>query len=262
VDTQAALADAAASRAGIPAVERINLLKVPLDIVPQEQLADTIYSLLAAGGPRNIVLLSLWDLLKARMTGEYRSFVLGAALVIPISKSLISGARFLTRKTPVRYMPFDFVINLLTILEKRRHSLYLLGGKPRILKKTEKNLRQTFPELRIVGRYVGSFKRQEEPTILQAVRKAGPSLLLAGKGIHGEERWIARNNTSLPPGIRLWCSDLFDIFAERKKRPSHAVFERGFEWIGYCFQQPLKFFRFFPYCYYKILLLIYRLFKQ
>lgn len=262
MDTQAVLAGPAHSQAGIPVTERINLLKVPLDIVPQEQLADTVYRLLAAGGPRNIVLLSLWDLLRARRTGEYRSFVLGAALVIPISKSLVSGARFLTRKTPVRYMPFDFVISLLTILEKRRYSLYLLGGKPRILKKTEKNLRQTFPELRIVGRYVGSFKRQEESTILQAVRKAGPSLLLVAKGVHGEERWIAKNNASLPPGLRLWCSDLFDIFAERKKRPSHPVFDRGFEWIGYCFQQPLKFFRLFPYCYYKMLLLVYRIFKK
>jgi N-acetylglucosaminyldiphosphoundecaprenol N-acetyl-beta-D-mannosaminyltransferase len=242
-------------------IERINLLKVPLDIVSQEQLADTIYKLLAAGGAQNIVLLSLWDLLRARRTGDYRSFVLGASLVIPISKSLVGGARFITKKTPVRYMPFDFVIDLLTILEKRRYSLYLLGGKSRILKKTEKNLRQTFPDLRIVGRYVGSFKRQEEQTILQAVRKAGPSLLLVGKGVHGEERWIARNTTVLPPGLRLWCSDLFDVFAERKKRPSRSVFDGGFEWIGYCFQRPLRFFRFFPYMYYKFLLIVYRIFR-
>jgi N-acetylglucosaminyldiphosphoundecaprenol N-acetyl-beta-D-mannosaminyltransferase len=242
-------------------IQRINLLKVPLDIVPQEQLADTIYGRLTDGGGENIVLLSLWDLLRARRTGEYRSFVLGASLVIPISKSLVGGAHFLTGKTPVRYMPFDFVINLLTILEKRRFSLYLLGGKQRILKKTEKNLRQTFPDLRIVGRYVGSFKRQEEATILQAIRKAAPSLLLVGKGVHGKERWIARNNAFLGPGLRLWCSDLFDVFAERKKRPSHSVFDRGFEWIGYCFQRPLRFFRIFPYIYYKLLLVIYRLFK-
>jgi N-acetylglucosaminyldiphosphoundecaprenol N-acetyl-beta-D-mannosaminyltransferase len=240
---------------------RINLLKVPLDIVPEEQLADTIYSRLAGGGSKNIILLSLWDLLRARRIGEYRSFVLGASLIIPISKSLVGGARFLTGKTPVRYMPFDFVISLLTILEKRRFSLYLLGGKQRILKKTEKNLRQTFPDLRIVGRYVGSFKRQEEATILQAIRKAAPSLLLVGKGVHGKERWIAKNNASLGPGLRLWCSDLFDVFAERKKRPSHSVFDRGFEWIGYCFQRPLRFFRFFLYVYYKFLLVMYRLFK-
>jgi N-acetylglucosaminyldiphosphoundecaprenol N-acetyl-beta-D-mannosaminyltransferase len=245
-----------------PLTERIRLLKVPLDIVPQEQLPDTILHLLNSEKGGNIVLLSLWDLLKARRTGEYRTFVTGASLVIPISKSLVGGAKFLTGKTPIRYMPFDFVVSVLTILEKREFSIYLLGGKLKILKKTEKNIRQTFPHLRVVGRYPGGFKRQEEATLIQAIRKAAPSLLLVGKGVKGGERWIARNSSQLNQGFRLWCSDLYDIFAERKKRPSRSAFERGLEWIGFCFRNPLRIFRVFSYVRYKFLLLIYRLSKN
>jgi N-acetylglucosaminyldiphosphoundecaprenol N-acetyl-beta-D-mannosaminyltransferase len=245
-----------------PPRERVTLLKVPVDIVPQDRLTEAVYELLAAGKGQNVVLLSLWDLLRARRSGEYRSFVLNAALVIPISKSLIGGIRFLTGRTAIRYMPFDFVINLLTILEGREFSVYLLGGKRRVLQKTEKNIRQTFPRLRIVGRYIGAFKRQEEATILEAVRKASPALLLVGRGISGGEHWIAKNTAHLSRGLRLWCSDLFDVFAERKKRPSRKTFDRGLEWMGYCVQNPLKLFRIFPYCYYKLLLLVYRIFKK
>jgi N-acetylglucosaminyldiphosphoundecaprenol N-acetyl-beta-D-mannosaminyltransferase len=241
--------------------ERVKFLKVPIDIVPQDRLTEAVYELLAAGKGQNIVLLSLWDFLRARRNGEYRSFVLKAGLVIPISKSLIGGLRFLTGKTAVRYMPFDFIINLLTILEGREFSVYLLGGKRRILQKTEKNIRQTFPRLQIVGRYIGAFKRQEEATLLQAIHKASPSLLLVGRGVSGEERWIAKNNARLSEGLRLWCSDLFDVFAEQKKRPSKKTFDQGLEWVQYCFQRPLKFFRLFPYLYYKLLLLFCRLFK-
>jgi len=160
-----------------------------------------------------------------------------------------------------RYMPFDFVINLLTILEKREMSVYLLGGRMRSLKRAERNLRQTFPRLRIVGRYVGNFKHQEEPTILQAVRKAAPSLLLVGKGVKGGEDWIARHDFQLNQGLRLWCSDLFDIFAERRRRPSRKVFDRGFEWMVFCIQKPWRILRIFPFFYYKFLLLMYRIFK-
>ncbi|MDR0590104.1 MAG: WecB/TagA/CpsF family glycosyltransferase [Spirochaetaceae bacterium] len=244
------------------AIERITLLKVPLDIVPEDRMAEVLYDHLKSGYGKNIVLLSLGDLLRARRSGEYRSFVLGAALVIPISKSLIRGARFLTGKTPVRYMPFDFVISLLTALEAREYSVYLLGGKSRILKICEKNIRQTFPKLRVVGRYRGSFKRNEEGILLQAIRKAAPSLLLVGKGVHGGERWIARNSSALSSGLRLWCSDLFEVFAERKDRPSREIFDRGLEGIGYCFQNPLHFFKIFSYFYYKLLLVAYRLFKR
>jgi len=242
--------------------ERVNLLSVPIDIIAPEQLSAFVYKSLKEEKGCNIVLLSLWDLLRARRNGEYRSYIFKASLIVPISKSIISGLKFLTGKKAFRYMPFDFIISILTALENREFSCYLLGGKINVLLKTERNLRQTFPKLRIVGRFPGSFRRQDEPTIIEAIKKASPSLLLVGNGIRGKERWIARNNVTLGKGIRLWCSDIFDVFAERKKRPSHAAFENGFEWINYCFQKPYKFFRLFPYLYYKILLLVNKLFNK
>ncbi|MDR2619402.1 MAG: WecB/TagA/CpsF family glycosyltransferase [Treponema sp.] len=275
------------TQAYFPARERISLLQVPLDIVPPEQLPEVVYELLAPpeisqrdgaetssplihpapapdpyGEGKNIVLLSLWDLLRARRNKEYRSFVLKASLVLPISKSLISGARFLTGKIPYRYMPFNFAVSLLSILERREYTAYLLGGRIKTLQKTEKNIRQTFPRLRIVGRFTGAFRKHEEPSILEAIRKAAPHLLLVGKGVRGEELWIGRNHSRLSRGLRLWCSDLFDVFAERKKRPSQGVFDRGLESLGYCLRSPVKFLRIFPYFRYKLLLLMYKIFRK
>jgi N-acetylglucosaminyldiphosphoundecaprenol N-acetyl-beta-D-mannosaminyltransferase len=242
--------------------ERINFLKVPIDIVPHEQLGPVVYELLRKGGGRNVVLLSLMDLLEARRNAEYREYVRNAALVIPISKSIVGGIRFLTGKQVVRYMPFDFAVSLLSILEEREFSVFLLGGKLRVLRKTESNIRQTFPRLRVVGRFPGSFKKQEEGLIVEAIRKTAASLLLVAKGVRGEEHWIARYSDALNPGLRLWCSDLYDVFAERCHRPSRKTFDRGLEFVGYCFRSPLKFFRIFPYFYYKLLLLGHKLFVK
>jgi len=235
--------------------QRVSLLKVPVDIVAPENLSAVVYDLLKNKKEHNIVLLSLWDLLRARRSGEYRSYVTRAALVIPISKSIIGGIKFITGKKAYRYMPFDFIISMLTILENREFTCYLLGGRRKVLLKTEQNIRQTFPRLRIVGRFPGYFKRYEEPTIIKAIKKSSPALLLAGMGIRGKERWIARNNIALGEGMRLWCSDIFDVFAERKKHPSRAAFNSGMEWLGYCFNNPFKFFRVFPYIGYKFALL-------
>jgi N-acetylglucosaminyldiphosphoundecaprenol N-acetyl-beta-D-mannosaminyltransferase len=245
-----------------PPRERISLLKVPIDIVSPQQLGPAVYELLKKGGGQNLVLLSLMDLLRARRSGTYRDFVQNAALVIPISKSIIGGIRFLTGKRAVRYMPFDFVVSLLNILEEREFSIFLLGGKLQVLRKTESNIRQTFPRLHVVGRFPAAFKRNEEAVVVEAIRKAAASLLLVGKGIRGGERWIARHSARLNPGLRLWCSDLYEVFAERRRRPSRKTFDRGLEFLGYCFQNPLKFFRIFPYFYYKFLLLVYRLFVK
>jgi N-acetylglucosaminyldiphosphoundecaprenol N-acetyl-beta-D-mannosaminyltransferase len=241
--------------------ERVNFLKVPVDIVEPDQLGRLIYQLLGEEKEQNIVLLSVWDLLRVRRNAEYRAYVKQAALVITNSKSMIRGIRFLLGKQAVRYMPFDFVIKTLAILEGYEFTTYLLGGKKRILIKVEKNIRETFPGLRIVGRYQGSFRRLDEPTIIEAIRKSSPSLLLVGKGVRGGEHWIARNNGRLGKGMRLWCSDLFDVFAERKRHPSRTIFDIGLEWVGYCVQNPLKLLRIFPFFYFNLLLLVYKIFK-
>ncbi|MDR2097778.1 MAG: WecB/TagA/CpsF family glycosyltransferase, partial [Spirochaetaceae bacterium] len=242
--------------------ERIEVLKVPVDIVAREDLETVIFKLLERKSGENIVLLSLWDLLRARRNGEFRNYILNAALVIPISKSIVSGTRFLTGKTPVRYMPFDFAVCLLTILERRELSLYLLGGRPSVLNLTEKNIRQTFPKLRIVGRFPGPIDKRNEDTVLKVIRKSAPSLLLIGRGIHGRERWAAKNTHRLSAGMRLWCSDLYEVFAKRRRRPSRAVFERGLEWIGFCFRNPFRILRVFSYIRYIFLLLVYKLSRK
>jgi N-acetylglucosaminyldiphosphoundecaprenol N-acetyl-beta-D-mannosaminyltransferase len=243
--------------------ERIMLLNIPLDIVFPDELPSVIEGLMyQSKKSRNIVLLSLWDLMRARRNNEYRDYLVNAAMVIPISKSLVSGAKLLTGKGPVRYMPFNFTISLLSILEKKGSSLFLLGGGTLVLKKAEKNLRSTFPQLNIVGRCDGKTYRMDEAAVIEAIRKSSPDLLLVGSGVREKELWIAKNSSNLNSGFRLWCSDLFDVIAEKRKRPSEAVFERGLESIGFCLRSPLKFFRIFVYLYYNLLLLYSRLFKK
>jgi len=254
-----------ASEAGIgtePKPERVRLLKIPIDIVEPDDLRLLVFHMANKKREQHIVLLSLWDLLRARRNTEYRRYVEGADLVIPISKSIVNGAKFLLRKRPVRYMPFEFIIKCMSALEEHEFSCYLLGGKKRVLLKIEKNITSTFPKLRIVGRFPGSFRRQEEPPVISAIRKASPSLLLVGRGVRGGEFWIARNSGRLGNGVKLWCSDLFDVLEGRRWRPSRRAFDYGLEWIGYCVRNPLRLFRVFPFVHYNLLLLAYAIFRK
>jgi len=238
---------------------RISLLNVPLDILKPEDFDDVIRSMFSDGRNHQIVLLSLWDLLRARRNGEFRTMVNGASLVLPISRALVRGARFLRRAEPVRYMPFDFAIRLLNALERWNRSVYLLGSTRRNLGLAEENIHATYPGIRIVGRFPGHYPRNMEQQILQAIRKSTPTLLLVGRGVLGRERWIPRSLKHFHSGLYLWCSDLFDVFAEKAPKPSKALFERGMEWIPYTLRRPWKIFRFLSYLRYRLLLLWYRI---
>lgn len=243
------------------AIERIDFLKVPLDIVPPEELEAVVLDLLSKSEPRHIMLVSLRDVMRARHRGEFRNMVLKAALVIPTSKSLIRGARFLRKKTPVRYCPFNLIIGVLGTLERYYKSLYLLGAQQKSLLQAERNVRSTFPKLSLVGRFTGYYHKSMEHNILTAIVKANPSLVLVGDGIPGGQKWIHRNRAKLHGGLFIWDRDVIDIFSERKRRVSERLFDRGYEYLPLIAKNPLRFFRIFQYLWYNILLLFYRLFR-
>jgi len=240
-------------------VKRISLLNVPVDIIQPDQLEDYVKELYTDGKNHQIVLLSMNDLLRARRHGEYRTMVQGAGLILPISLSIIKLARFLKREVPVRYEPFQVIIELLRIMEHYNKSVYFFGASNRNLKLAEKNIRATFPLLRVVGRHSAVFPRSFHPNIVRAIHKASPTLLLVGSGVPGGEKWIPAHLKNFKAGLYLWCSDILDVFAEKRFRPPAALFRHGMEWLYYYLLAPWKYFRFFPKIWSGVLALWYRL---
>lgn len=244
------------------AVQRIKLLGVPVDILPPQDMETEILELLAKPGTKQIVFLSVWDLLRARRRGDYGQCVRDADLVLPVSKSILRGARFLKKDVPVRYNQFTAVISILSVLENHYKSLYLLGGRKKSLMAAERNVRSTFPGLQVVGRYVGYYPKAVENDIVQAIFKASPSLALVSDGIREKDCWSYTRRNRFSSSIFLYYRDGIGIFSERIKRVKEKTFERGLEIWSEILHNPLKLFLIFPYIYYIVCLLWYKLFKR
>jgi N-acetylglucosaminyldiphosphoundecaprenol N-acetyl-beta-D-mannosaminyltransferase len=217
--------------------------------------------LLARTDLKQVMLVRWWDFMKIRANRELRVCARKAALVVPVSKSLAAGARFLTHARPERHLPFSLVIRLLGALEDRKKSIYILGGNPEMLRTVEQNLRETFPGLRCVGRYTGLFSAAVETDIITAISKAQPDLLLLGSGVPGSDRWIHRHRAALGSCIALSSPETFAIFAERRKRTSKSAFRRGTDFLPNLLRRPWRILRFPVFVWYVFLLLIFRVFR-
>ena len=243
-------------------IERINLIGVPVDVCGPENLEAAILELLAKPGTKQIIFLSIWDLLKARRKNDFSECVKNADLVLPISKSILKGAKFLRKPIPVRYNPFTAVIQVLSILDSHYKSLYLLGAHKKTLLKAERNVHDTFTGLRIVGRFSGYYSKQDEDDVVQAIFKSQPSLVLVSEGIKDKNCWAYKRRNRFSSSIFLYYKDCFGIFADRIKRINEKTFERGHEVFVEVLHNPFKIFLLFPYFWYKIVLLWYKLFRK
>ncbi|MCQ2610282.1 MAG: WecB/TagA/CpsF family glycosyltransferase [Treponema sp.] len=236
------------------AIERISLLGVPVDICPIEELENETLELLASPGAKQVVFLSIWGLLRARGKSAFAQTVANADLVLPISKSIIKGAQFLGKPVPHRYNPFHAVISILSVLDSHYKTLYILGGKKKMLQKAQGNVRKTFPNLTLVGRYVGYYPRVEEDNIIQAIFKASPSLVLVSEGIKEKDCWAFNRRNRFSNSIFLYYHDAIGILSDHIRRVSEKTFDKGLEIWPEIFRNPFKIFLIFPYLYYKILL--------
>ncbi len=196
---------------------RVQLLNVPVDSLDEEQALKCVEGFLLDGQRHQIVFLNRQRLLVARWHAEFRRCLREASLVLPISPSLARGARFLGKGNLTIYSPFTLIIRLLSLAERLNRTVYLVGGRKEELEKAERNLRDSFRNLRLVGRHSGFYRRSMERNVLLAIKKATPAFLLVGSGLPGRDLWILRRKKELTPGIYLWVDDCFDVFSGRKK---------------------------------------------
>ncbi|MCI1207948.1 MAG: WecB/TagA/CpsF family glycosyltransferase [Treponema sp.] len=244
------------------AKQRISLVGVPVDICSPQDLESEILELLAKPGTKQIVFLSIWNLLRARRKNAYAECIRKADLIIPVSRSILSGAKFLHLSAVTRMNPFHTVINILSVLDAHFKSLYILGGHKKSLSIAERNVRSTFPGLQLVGRYRGYFSQQMESNIVQAIYKASPSLVLLSDGVKEKDCWPYNRRNRFSSSIFLYYKDAIGIFSDTKKRIKDSVFEHGNEiWLEIV-HNPLKIFLIFPYIWYILLLIWYKIFKK
>lgn len=245
-------------------VQRIEVLGVPVDVCTRTELEEKFLELLEdSSKPKQIVFLTIWDLMRARRNVEFADCLKKADLVIPLSKSILKGAVFLGKTEPVRHNPFTILISFISIIEQRLKSFYILGGRKKALITAESNVRATFRSLHIVGRYIGYYKKEAENDIVSAIFKAAPSLVLLSDGIKEKDMW-AYNRQSLlnKNGIFLYYHDAVGIFSKRVKRPSEKTFNKGREIWYEILRKPGKMFLFITFLWYLVLLLWNKIFHK
>ena len=224
------------------AVKRIHILGIPVDVVEDNDLPETINQLMKTENNRQIVFLDFHELMRARHNDERKRCLTQAALVVPISPIIARSARFLGLPVPEIRRPYPTIIRLLGILEQKNRSVYLLGSTMKDIRRSEARVRSSFPGLQIVGRYAARFPAEREKDVVTAIKKAAPSLLLAGKGLKGKHLWIARRLTQFSPGLSVWEKNCYEVFAGKRDKPNESSTHAHLTGFFSALVQPWRFF--------------------
>lgn len=227
------------------AIKSLLLDDVRLDFPTERQLGALI-SVWDDGKNHQIAFLDSAGHRQAQKVNEYASMIASSDLVLPVSGNLVERAsalqtssdagaciherlfpiprqhieyvdyHFLSQDEPAAFRPYNAlkVLNsLLSALEMKSGTVFLLGGENAILQKAEMNLRATFPGLRIVGRAPGNYSAANEAAIILAMQKSTPSMIIAGSHLETGELWIPRHMCFVKSGIFFYKQSIMETLA-------------------------------------------------
>lgn len=200
---------------------RYTLLGINVDLLTEEEIFDRIMELSEGDKPEHVILLDTYLLMKAQFDKALAQIINSAALVIPISKGVVNGLKFVTGQTGEFHNFFNLTIRLLSRLTDFKRNIYMIGGKnEKVIRKAETNVKGSFPGIRLMGTYHMGYKKPFEKNLITAMQKTSPSLVIVSTGRPKQEQWIARNKKGFPKGVFLGVEDFVQIIGGKDKNAS------------------------------------------
>ncbi len=180
-----------------------------------------------------MVVLALDDIL-------FQQILERADLVVADGVGVVWASHVLGCPVPEKIPGVELASDLVADAETHGWRVYLLGGTETAVAKAQGTLQQRHPQLQIVGRQHGFFRRDEQESVLQAIRQARPDLLLVALGVPRQEKWAARHLANLRVPVAVGVGGTFDIWSGSSLRAPHWMQRLGLEWLFRLLQEPRR----------------------
>ncbi len=155
------------------------------------------------------------------------------------------GARILGQMLPRRIVLTYWIWDLCALFERQGISIFLLGGRPGVVDRACRRLREKYPALQIVGSHHGFFAKTglENEKVLTMIEEAAPDVLFVGFGMPLQEYWIEGNFRRLRAHAILPAGSMIDYVAGIKRATPPWMANHGMEWLYRLLTEPGRLWR-------------------
>lgn len=239
-------------------MNKISVFGISIANGNSEEFIEFIFKNLEEGKKTHIVTLNSLILLRSLFSPKLKNIIKNSELVFIESIGVELACKLIGFKVNRRIAGIDFFRELLHYIDNRFKSIYLLGSSFDTITKAEKNIKKAFPSIKIVGRYHGYFKKDEEEKINIAIKKSSPDFIFVAMGSPKQELWIASNLDIIK--VAMGVGGSFDVFAGKKRRAPQKFIDNGFEWLYRIITDPKRIFQIFPLFLFALITLYYAIF--
>jgi N-acetylglucosaminyldiphosphoundecaprenol N-acetyl-beta-D-mannosaminyltransferase len=207
--------------------ERINILKLPLDLVDLPATLEILREWLKdPNARRTVITLNPEICVQAETDTKLRDAILGVDLSTPDGVGMLWAAKRAGKTINGRSTGVDIVQDLMK-LEGQNLRVYFLGAKPGVAELAAKNCAEKYG-IQIAGVQDGYFKPEERANIAQKILESRADLLLTGLGAPRQELF---NFEFRPAKISICVGGTIDVLAGTVERAPDWAINFKIEWV-------------------------------
>ena len=163
--------------------------------------------------------------------------------LVPDGSGIVKAARMINYDVKERITGIDIANELLKLGNKQKKSIYLFGAKQEVIDSMEKVLKESYPNLNLVGMSNGYEKDKDK--IFEKIVKTKPDIVLVALGIPLQEKLIYKHLDKFDKGIFVGVGGSFDVISGHKKRAPKIFIKLNLEWLYRILKEPKRLKRFY-----------------
>lgn len=222
-------------------MQRRQILGSGFDPVTMEGAQARLASYVLDGGTHLVITANPEMVMKARGDQLLSEIMERADLVVADGIGVVWASRVLGCAVPERIPGIELAEGLLEQAAREGWTVFLLGGAEGVADQAAQDLRQRFPDLKIIGTYHGFFESGlEEQAIIKRIEQEKPRILLVALGVPRQEKWLAAHLGALKVPVAIGVGGSFNVWAGVDKRAPLWVRKVNLEWFYRLVRQPWR----------------------
>ena len=167
--------------------ERIYILGSLIDKVNLNEALKKVENFIKDGKPRHIITANAEIIYQGIKDKKLSRTLNKADLVTADGAGVVWASRYLDNPLEERVTGIDFLYKICEEAQKQGWTLYFLGAAPGVAEKAVLKVLELYPGCQIAGYENGYFSQEEEPQIIENIKKAKPDILFVAMGAPKQE---------------------------------------------------------------------------
>ncbi|MFZ5945177.1 MAG: WecB/TagA/CpsF family glycosyltransferase [Bacillota bacterium] len=220
--------------------DRVYILGSLVDKVTTKEALQRIEHFITEGTPHHIITANAEIIYRGVIDKKLSRTLNKAHLVTADGSGVVWASHQLNNPVPERVTGIELLNAICNKAQEKKWKLYFLGAAPGVAQKAVLKVLELYPNCHIVGYENGYYSQEEEPKVIENIKKVEPDILFVALGAPKQEFWIREHLTELGVPVCMGVGGSFDVLAGNVERAPEWMQKNSLEWLFRLYKEPTR----------------------